>query len=578
MANNNQSNNPHDKHSKKAYHKRNNKRNNRTNSYNQFVGSNQPNQRYFGPSMTDYYGNLRHYDQYYQPGYPSYYQPNQYAQPNPNFQSLYPQSNYPYGSKFIDEINQSRPHKLPNSETDPEVDPKIDQTKTNTTPTEKKSTVGIIGSGRTKKSSDKTSKSALNPNADPFTPSGLFGGGSSGLFGGSSSIPIITVDMNDKNSSDHPLKDIFKALLGLSEAESEPLSESKLKIKTFDPDATYTEITDTVKTLDDLIKLADLYDETKPELMASYTVDLKQLNKMKEPLLNLKNMIGMEGVKKSIVNQIMYFLQGIEEQQDMLHMVITGSPGTGKTSLGMILAKLYYSMGLLDSKQSVNPITGKSEDFVFKIYKRADLIGQYLGHTAIKTQKAIDECVGGVMFLDEAYSLGHEEKSDIYTKECLDTINQNLSEKKKNFILIIAGYPDQLDKCFFAHNEGLKRRFAFRYHIDKYTPKELCQILKLKIEQNGWKLSEKITDENIIKLIESSKDMFENFGGDIESWNLHIKISHGVRIFGKHPKLRRIIELDDLTNGLEAFKSAKENAAAKERERISRQILQTMYA
>jgi len=394
---------------------------------------------------------------------------------------------------------------------------------------------------------------------------------------------IIRIDFPpDKNCDKHvhPLADLFKALLGIEHAGEGPTNESKLKIKEFDLERNDYEIIDkNITTIDDLIELSKLYDESKPELMEKYTIDLKKLVDMRDPLTELKNMIGMESVKKSIIRQVIYFLQGIEEQQDMLHMVITGSPGTGKTSLGMILSKLYYSMGLLDSKPSVNPVTGKKEDFIFKIYKRADLVGQYLGHTAIKTQKAIDECVGGVMFLDEAYSLGGpDEKSDIYTKECLDTINQNLSENKKNFILIIAGYPDQLDKCFFSHNEGLKRRFAFRYHIEKYTSSELAEMLSLKIKQNKWILDAKISKSEIIKMIDGSKDMFENFGGDIESLLLHVKIEHGVRIFGKHPKMRRTINFDDLTKGLEQFKVAKENKHQKEKLENDRRLMHTLYA
>jgi SpoVK/Ycf46/Vps4 family AAA+-type ATPase len=297
---------------------------------------------------------------------------------------------------------------------------------------------------------------------------------------------------------------------------------------------------------------------------------------MKEVLLELNNMVGMESVKKSIVKQIMYFLQGIEVQQDMLHMIITGSPGTGKTSLGIILAKLYYQMGIIESKPSINPLTGKKENFNFKIYKRSDLIAQYLGHTAIKTQKAIDECIGGVMFLDEAYSLGHEEKSDIYTKECLDTINQNLSENKNKFILIIAGYPDQLDKCFFVHNEGLRRRFSFKYHIDKYSSTELVKILHYKINSQKWILNSSIEDKQIIRLIDDSIELFDNFGGDIESWLLHIKIEHGVRIFGKHPKYRKNIMIADLKNGLIEFRNTKSNNL-KEKEK-EKEKMQYMYS
>ena len=419
------------------------------------------------------------------------------------------------------------------------------------------------------------------------TNGGLVGGGlmGSSMGGGMGGPDIIKIDFikpngGSMNGDDNKhLSDIFKALLGIGlSLEQESESELKLKYKEFDLSKDYVEIDKTIKNIDDLLELGKLYDETKPELMEKYTIDLKKLSEMSEPLGELKNMIGMETVKKSIVRQVLYFLQGIEEQQDMLHMIITGSPGIGKTSLGMILAKLYYSMGILDSKPSINPITGKKEEFIFKIYKRADLIGQYLGHTAIKTQKAIDECIGGVMFLDEAYSLGHEDKSDVYTKECLDTLNQNLSENKKNFILIIAGYPDQLDKCFFSHNEGLKRRFAFRYDIEKYTPKQLTEMLIQKIKLNKWKLDENIKPEDITKLIESEKSMFENFGGDIESWLLHIKIDHGVRIFGKHPRLRRLISMDDLKNGLCQFKLAKENKHTKERDEIQKRIRETLYS
>ena len=88
-------------------------------------------------------------------------------------------------------------------------------------------------------------------------------------------------------------------------------------------------------------------------------------------------------------------------------------------------------MGVLKgSDKAFNSLTGKKDDFVVKIVKRKDLIGEYLGHTAVKTQKVIDECKGGVLFIDEAYSLGNTDKKDTYSKECIDTINQNLTEKK----------------------------------------------------------------------------------------------------------------------------------------------------
>ena len=436
-------------------------------------------------------------------------------------------------------------------------------------------TSGILGNWRQEKKNDEAQKTKII-NID-FTQKDDLSNSSGSLFG----------QFFTPNDEKKQLEDIFSVLLNLpplpkekekeKEKKEEEKSSNKLKIKEYDIDSEYIEINKNIKTLDDLIELVKLYDATNPDLMNKYTIDLKKLNDMNDSLNDLKNMIGMNNVKNSLVRQILYFLQGIEEQQDMLHMIITGSPGIGKTSLGVILAKLYYSMGLLDKQPSINPVSGKKEDFIFKIYKRSDLIGQYLGHTAIKTQKAIDECIGGVMFLDEAYSLGHDEKSDIYTKECLDTINQNLSENKKNFILIIAGYPEQLDKCFFSHNEGLKRRFAFRYDIDKYTHTELARMLILKINQRFWKLDATIELETITKIIETNNEMFANYGGDIESWMLHIKIEHGVRIFGKHPRLRKIINIDDINNGLSQFKIAKENKQQKEKQEKDKQYINAMY-
>ena len=556
----------------------------RTNYYNQHDQYMNP-YPYLNPYMDQ--------NQYmYASPYNNQFNQNQYGQFNQNQYGQLNQNQYGQLGQNQYGPNQLGPNQYDQNLNQNQTQPNNDsQNETKPNNKDKKSFNGVIGFGskglgtnetkqketkqnETKQKEIKQNKEPrpkdFNPFASPFNPSG--------------GPEIIKIDLvsDTKNGAEKQLQDIFKALLGVGpmpEMETDVESDFKLKIKEFDLTKDYIEIEQKVKTIDDLIKLANLYDESKPELMDQYTIDLKKLSDMKEPLVELQNLIGMENVKKSLVNQILYFLQGIEEQQDMLHMVITGSPGTGKTSLGMILSKLYYSMGLIDTKQSVNPITGKKEDFTFKIYKRSDLIGQYLGHTAIKTQKAIDECIGGVMFLDEAYSLGHDEKSDIYTKECLDTINQNLSENKKNFILIIAGYPDQLDKCFFSHNEGLKRRFAFRYHIDKYTPTELCRMLKLKIKLSSWSYDESdVSDEKIIKLIETSKDMFENFGGDIESWYLHIKIAHGVRIFGKHPKFRRTINMDDLKIGLENFKTAKENTHQKEKLEEQKRIIQTMYA
>jgi SpoVK/Ycf46/Vps4 family AAA+-type ATPase len=319
--------------------------------------------------------------------------------------------------------------------------------------------------------------------------------------------------------------------------------------------------------------------------MKRYPINLKVMNKLIEPLEELKSLVGMDDVKKSIIKQILYFLQNLEDSEEMLHTVIKGPPGVGKTMLGYILGKIYYRMGIIkkptkpinktntntntndllnnlfnpinittNANKIINPITGKEDEFIFKIAKRSDLIGQYVGHTAIKTTKLFEETLGGVLFIDEAYQLGNNEKSDTFSKECIDTINQLLTTYKGQIICIIAGYNEDLEKCFFNQNQGLRRRFTFSYEIKSYTNDQLSNILINKIINNKWILNDDIDINYISNIINNNKDHFKFFGGSIETWFLNIKIAHSCRIFGKNIKLRKIITKDDLLDGLKYIK------------------------
>lgn len=318
----------------------------------------------------------------------------------------------------------------------------------------------------------------------------------------------------------------------------------------------YDNLIEKYDSLEKLIKLGKAY---SPEFKYKYAFDYEKLYKIVKPLEELQNVIGMESVKTSIVNQIMYFLLELEPVSDMLHTVIQGPPGVGKTLLGQILANIYQKMGVIEGCDSNNPVK-------FKIYKRSDFIGQYLGHTAIKTQKAIDECLGGVMFIDEAYSLGsstNAEKSDIYSKECLDTIMQNLSEKAGQFVVIIAGYADELDRNFFASNEGLRRRFTFKYTIDKYDEMELARILHKKASDSKWLFNSNLDIDKLAKFIGSKYGDFPHFAGDIETFLFHVKVCHATRIFGLGPQIRKIIDNDDIQNGFKRYKMAREETKHK---------------
>lgn len=350
------------------------------------------------------------------------------------------------------------------------------------------------------------------------------------------------------------------------------------------------EIDTEIKSIDDLLQLGQLYQKNDFQ-KKNYSINLKGIFEMAVSLRYLKNMIGLENIKSRILEQIIFFSQDIhfqapmitpkespspksaldklfskylekedtqnttspislevDNKYDMLHTIIEGPPGVGKTQLGKVLAKIYLSLGIIQSDK-------------FRIASRKDFIGEYLGHTAIKTQKVIDSCMGGVLFIDEAYSLGNgDTKKDSFSKECIDTLNQNLSENKGKFVCIIAGYKESLEQDFFSVNPGLERRFPFRYSIEKYTPNELINMFIKKISDIKWSLNKEAQawlSES--KFMEEKIDQFPNFGGDIESWLLHSKIEHSKRVFGKCYSHHKHLSKDDILKGYQRFLENKSN-------------------
>ena len=295
-----------------------------------------------------------------------------------------------------------------------------------------------------------------------------------------------------------------------------------------------------IESLIDLMYLGELYD---PEDNKKYNINLKILNDMLQPLQDLQNMVGMKKLKDEVVDQILYYLQDFElENNNMLHTVIEGPPGCGKTEVSKILSRIYLGMGVVKS------------DY-FKAVKRSDLIGKYLGSTAIKTQEVIDEVKekGGVLFIDEAYSLGNEQKRDHFSKECIDTLNQNLTEEKSNFICIIAGYKDELQKSFFSYNQGLERRFPFRFTIEPYEAKELRQIFFRLVEKDSAKWSIKSEKDVPLKFFEKNKQYFKFNGGDMETLFDFTKKSHARRVFCRPKNEKKIIIKSDLDRGMAKF-------------------------
>ena len=306
--------------------------------------------------------------------------------------------------------------------------------------------------------------------------------------------------------------------------------------------------------LNDLLKLIE---DFPLKVDIEYNINMKAIHDIKLPLMELDNMIGMNKLKDSIIDQVIFFSQELHKDNDFMHTVIYGPPGTGKTEIAKIMGKIFSCIGVLKNNK-------------FRKVTRTDLIAGYLGQTAIKTRDVISDCLGGVLFIDEAYALGNREKRDSFAKECIDTLCEGLSDHKDKLMVIIAGYEDDLNKCFFSYNQGLNSRFPWRFHTDNYKAPELNLIFQKKVKEIDWSMKKKIPDS----WFESKMEYFKYFGRDIETLLAKTKIAHGRRVFCKSPDEKRVLTMKDLDKGFDMFI---DNNEVRERKEKSQSIIQHMY-
>jgi len=297
-----------------------------------------------------------------------------------------------------------------------------------------------------------------------------------------------------------------------------------------------------IKNIDDLISLID---ENEYSEDTDYNIDLQLLHSIRSELVEINNMIGMTKIKTSILDQLLYFIQNLHVGTvggDFKHTIICGPPGTGKTEIAKLIGKMYSKLGVLKKE-------------IFKKVTRNDLIAGYLGQTAIKTKKVIEESMGGVLFIDEAYSLASEDHNDSFAKECIDMLCESLSDCKEDLMVIIAGYKAELESTLFRVNPGLKSRFIWQFEIDGYNASELRCIFEKKIVEQGWELSEKsdITDA----WFQTRLNELTCYGRDIEQLITYIKIAHSRRIYGLDLSARKKITIDDINTGYSTLKNNK---------------------
>lgn len=234
--------------------------------------------------------------------------------------------------------------------------------------------------------------------------------------------------------------------------------------------------------------------------------DSEEEKSLEELLGELNALIGLEKVKAKVSDLIAYQRvqklresAGLHSQKNTLHLAFTGNPGTGKTTVARIVGRIYKKIGLLSKGH-------------FLEVSRTDLIAGYQGQTALKVKAVIDKAKGGVLFIDEAYSITENDHSDSYGRECLTELTKALEDYREDLVVIVAGYTEPM-KNFFEANPGLKSRFNTFIEFDDYNCQELEAIFDTMCKKNDYVLDDgaKTKIENMIQhRVDSKEKEFAN--------------------------------------------------------------------
>ncbi len=238
---------------------------------------------------------------------------------------------------------------------------------------------------------------------------------------------------------------------------------------------------------------ARLYEDTKTQdrLFKGFSKSSHFLGE--SALEELNSLVGLSHIKE-LIFEIYAFSEvqkrrskaGLAQENTILHMIFKGNPGTGKTTIARILGRLLFQGGLLAKGHVVE-------------VERADLVGEYIGHTAQKTRESIRKALGGILFIDEAYSLARGGEKD-FGKECIDCIVKGMEDHAKDMVFILAGYPREIES-FLNTNPGLRSRFPIHLSFPDYTVDELVKIACLMLKKREYRLADGLLPllENIIK-------------------------------------------------------------------------------
>lgn len=221
----------------------------------------------------------------------------------------------------------------------------------------------------------------------------------------------------------------------------------------------------------------------------------EEINSIEEDLKKLNYLIGLKEVKSTVQELVniakisrLKVEAGLKAPQITKHLVFTGNPGTGKTTVARILGQIYKKLNILSKGHFVE-------------VDRTDLVAEYLGQTAPKTTKIVESALGGILFIDEAYSLVPENKQDMFGQEAISTLLKLMEDNREDLIVIVAGYKQEM-KRFIQSNPGLKSRFSKFINFVDYNPEELTKIFELMCQDNGYIIDHQVIEKVLNLLLE----------------------------------------------------------------------------
>ena len=248
---------------------------------------------------------------------------------------------------------------------------------------------------------------------------------------------------------------------------------------------------------------------------------------LEELLAELDGLIGLQSVKRNVHSLL--HLQSIQMEREARglpripmsnHLVFTGNPGTGKTTVARMIARIYKKIGLLSKGTFVE-------------VDRSGLVAGYVGQTAIEVSNVLDSAKGGVLFIDEAYALANGVGGD-YGMEAIETLLKCMEDEREDLVVIVAGYPKLMER-FISSNPGLQSRFSKKIFFPDYTPEELLDILQYMVKKNGFTISEPALDFAYEVLEKKYNTRTEDFANAREVRNFFESaiVSQADRLYGK---------------------------------------------